>query len=54
MDDDGILYGQHLEDLDGQVRVVVYQNAFHAFLNFLGESDNAADAFEEVVAFMGL
>ncbi len=52
--DDGLLYGMHLRDLGADVRTVVYDKAFHAFANGLGDSLVAADMYGEVIRFMGL
>jgi acetyl esterase len=51
--DDGILYGEHLAALGGRVRCVVYEHAYHAFMNGLGDSPCAADAYGEMVDFIG-
>ena len=50
--DDGILYAKHIDELGGNSRCVIYNGAFHAFLNGLGDSNTAQDALEEVVRFM--
>lgn len=51
--DDGVLYGEHLRELGGNVRTIVYDNAFHAFANGLGDSDVAEDMYREIAGFMG-
>jgi acetyl esterase len=50
--DDGILYGKHLCELGGEARTVIYEEAYHAFINGLGDSDTAEDAYEEIVRFI--
>jgi acetyl esterase len=50
--DDGVMYGEHLHELGGEVRTVVYEGAYHAFINGLGDSDTAEDAYGEIVRFM--
>ena len=52
--DDGVLYAKHIDELGGESRCIIYNGAFHAFLNGLGDSDIAQDALEEVVSFMGV
>jgi len=49
---EGVMYGEHLRDLGGNVRTVIYENAFHAFINGLGDSDIAEDAYAEIVGFV--
>ncbi|MDR1029056.1 MAG: alpha/beta hydrolase [Clostridiales Family XIII bacterium] len=50
---DGLLYGEHLHNFGGEVRTVVYDGAYHAFANGLGDSDAAEDAYAEIVGFVG-
>lgn len=50
--DDGILYGAHLHELGGKVRTVVYDQAFHAFANGLGDSLVATDMYHELAEFI--
>lgn len=52
--DDGVLYGKHLYELGGNARTVVYDNAFHAFANGLGDSEAAEDMFGEIARFIGV
>jgi acetyl esterase len=51
--DDGVLYGAHLHELGGDVRTIIYDNAYHAFANGLGDSQTAEDAYNEIVRFVG-
>jgi acetyl esterase len=50
--DDGILYGKHLQELGGEARTVIYKEAYHAFINGIGDSDTAEDAYKEIVRFI--
>jgi acetyl esterase/lipase len=50
--DDGVLYGAHLRKFGGEVRTVIYEGAYHAFINGLGDSDTAEDAYREIVQFI--
>jgi acetyl esterase/lipase len=50
---DGVLYGEHLSKLGGNVKTVIYDGAYHAFINGLGDSNIAADAYGEIVGFIG-
>jgi acetyl esterase len=50
--DDGLCYAKHLAELGGEARAVVYDNAFHAFINGLGDSLIAEDAYREIVDFI--
>jgi acetyl esterase len=50
--DDGILYGKHLRELGGEARTVIYEGAYHAFANALGDSETAEDAYHEIVSFI--
>ncbi|MDR1615952.1 MAG: alpha/beta hydrolase [Syntrophomonadaceae bacterium] len=50
--DDGVLYGEHLHKLGGAVKTIVYDNAFHAFANGLGDSPTAEDAYKEIAEFI--
>jgi acetyl esterase len=50
--DDGVLYAKHLNELGGCVRCVVYEKAFHAFMNGLGDSNAALDAYKEIARFV--
>jgi acetyl esterase len=52
--DDGVLYGKHLSELGGEARTVIYDEAFHAFANGLGDSEVAEDMYREIVSFLGL
>jgi acetyl esterase len=49
---DGVLYGEHLNELGGKVKAIVYDGAFHSFINGLGDSDIAEDAYKEIVGFI--
>jgi acetyl esterase len=50
--DDGVLYGKHLHGLGGEARTVVYEGAYHAFANGLGDSETADDAYREIARFI--
>ncbi|MDR1271985.1 MAG: alpha/beta hydrolase [Clostridiales Family XIII bacterium] len=50
--DDGVMYGKHLHDLGGEARAVVYEGAYHAFVNGLGDSETAEDSYREIVRFI--
>jgi acetyl esterase len=50
--DDGTLYAKHLSELGGEARCIIYERSYHAFMNGLGDSDAADDAYEEIVNFI--
>jgi acetyl esterase len=50
--EDGLCYAKHLTELGGEARAVVYDNSFHAFINGLGDSLAAEDAYHEIVDFI--
>ncbi len=52
--DDGVLYGKHLNELGAEARTVIYDEAFHAFANGLGDSHVAEDMYCEIRSFLSL
>ncbi len=50
--DDGIEYGKKLEAAGGYSRTVLYQGAYHSFINDLRRSAIADDAAEEILTFI--
>jgi acetyl esterase len=50
---DGVLYGEHLGKLGGSVKTIIYDGAYHSFINGLGDSAIAEDAYGEIVGFIG-
>ncbi len=52
--DDGLSYARHLAELGGEAKAIVYDKAFHAFANGLGDSNVASDMYAEIVDFINL
>jgi len=47
-----LAYAEKLEKAGGNARCVLYENAFHAFINDMGRSEIADDAAREIAAFL--
>jgi acetyl esterase len=50
--DDGVLYGKLLQRQGADVKTIIYTNAYHAFINELGDSNIAEHAYHEIHEFL--